>query len=267
MTPFRAILLDVDGVLVVGWDPIPGAAEAIARLRELGVGLRLVTNTSSESRAGIATRLRDAGIAVEPQEVVTAVVATGAYLRTHHPGARALVLSDEASLGDLGDVRIEEEDADVVVIGGAGPSFSYERLDHAFRLVAGGAPLVAMHRSLYWRTPDGLHLDGGAFVRALEEAAGVEATVCGKPSPGFFRSALAELGAEPQEAAMVGDDILTDVLAAQAAGLVGVLVRTGKFRPQDLERAPGPPDHVIDSVGDLPALLERLDRPLGPRGA
>jgi HAD superfamily hydrolase (TIGR01458 family) len=258
MRKVEALLLDVDGVLVVSWEPVPGAPEALAELRRRGVPFRLVTNTSSESRAGIARRLTAVGMPVEPGEVVTAVVATGAYLAERHPGARAFLLSDEESVSDLGPVERVGlgEEADVVVVGGANEAFSYAALDHAFRLVAGGAPLVAMHRSLYWRAADGLHLDGGAFVRALEEAAGVEAAVCGKPSPAFFRAALAELGASAERAAMVGDDVATDVLAARAVGLAGILVRTGKFRPSDLERAGGEPDAVIDSIADLPALLD-----------
>ncbi len=253
MRPVDGLLLDMDGVLAVSWDPVPGAAEAVATLRRRGLPFRLVTNTSSESRAGIAARLAAIGIPVDPSEVVTAVVATGAYLRAHHPGARVFVLSDEESLGDLGPVRRVDRDADVVVIGGAGTAFSYENVNRAFQMVAAGAALVAMHRSLYWREAEGLQLDGGAYVRALEEAAGVEAVVCGKPAAGFFLAALEQLGVPPERAAMVGDDIVGDVLAAQAAGLTGVLVRTGKFRPEDLRR--GSPDHVIDSVADLPDLL------------
>ena len=257
MRRIEALLLDVDGVLVVSWEPLPGAPEALAELRRRGVPFRLVTNTSSESREGIARRLSALGMSVEPEEVVTAVVATGAYLAERHPGARVFLLSDEEAVPDLGPVRLVGlgADADVVVVGGANETFSYPALDHAFRLVAGGAPLVAMHRSLYWREADGLHLDGGAFVRALEAATGVEAVVCGKPSPAFFRAALAELGAPAERAAMVGDDVANDVLAARAAGLAGILVRTGKFRPSDLERAGEEPDAVIDSIADLPALL------------
>ena len=93
----------------------------------------------------------------------------------------------------------------------------------------------------------------------LEAASGVEPTVCGKPSPTYFASALAELGLDPGRAAMVGDDVVNDVGGAQAAGLAGVLVRTGKFRPGDPER--GSPDLVVDGLADVPALLEGGRRP------
>jgi ribonucleotide monophosphatase NagD (HAD superfamily) len=110
-----------------------------------------------------------------------------------------------------------------------------------------------MHRNLYWRTNEGWELDGGAYVAGLEEAAGVEATICGKPSRKYFEAALAMLGVGAARAAMVGDDILNDVVAARAAGLTGVLVRTGKFQPSDLEK--GEPDAVLDSIADLPGWL------------
>jgi HAD superfamily hydrolase (TIGR01458 family) len=140
-----------------------------------------------------------------------------------------------------------------VVLGGASDDFSYANINRIFRLVMDGAALVGMHRNLYWRTADGLQLDGGAYLAGLEAAAGVTATVCGKPSPAFFESALALLGLPADRVAMVGDDIVNDVLGSQACGLTGVLVRTGKFMDADLEK--GTPDHVVDSIADLPGLL------------
>uniref|UniRef100_UPI0011805518 HAD-IA family hydrolase n=1 Tax=Streptomyces sp. NRRL B-24085 TaxID=1709476 RepID=UPI0011805518 len=137
----------------------------------------------------------------------------------------------------------------------AGPEFGYAALNRAFGHLQRGARLVAMHRNLYWRTADGLQLDAGAFLAGLEKAARTEAEVTGKPSPAFFEAALARLGAGPDEALMVGDDIESDVLAAQRAGLTGVLVRTGKYLPETHRSASGRPDHVIDSFADLPVLL------------
>jgi ribonucleotide monophosphatase NagD (HAD superfamily) len=112
-----------------------------------------------------------------------------------------------------------------------------------------------MHRGLYWQTDDGLMLDAGAYVRGLEEAAGVEATLVGKPARSFFDSAVAALGVPAEGIVMVGDNVTSDVNGAQLAGLLGVLVRTGSFRPDQLERAEREPDAVIDSIGDFPALL------------
>jgi HAD superfamily hydrolase (TIGR01450 family) len=116
-----------------------------------------------------------------------------------------------------------------------------------------------MHRNLHWRTAEGFALDTGAFVAGLEAAAGVTATVVGKPSPAMFHAALSSAGATPDTAVMVGDDLHSDVLGAQAVGVAGVLVRTGKYRAEDVERAAwageGRPDHVVDSIVDVPALV------------
>jgi HAD superfamily hydrolase (TIGR01458 family) len=249
------VLLDIDGVLAVSWRALPGAAEALGALREREMPFRLITNTTTHTRAALATTLTDAGIAVAPEEIVTAVVATAAYLRTAHPGKRAFVLSDGDARSDLEGVELVDEGADVVVLGGAYDGFDYPTMNRVFRMLMGGAELVAMHRNLYWRTDEGWQLDGGAYVAGLEEATGRRAVVCGKPAEAYFASALAQIEIPAERAAMVGDDVVNDVLGAQAVGLTGVLVRTGKFRPEDVERSGGVPDAVLDSIADLPKLL------------
>lgn len=256
MSPIAGLLLDIDGVLVVSWQPLPGAVEALAELRRRRVPLRFATNTTTRTRRQVARTLAEAGFDVDEDEILTAPVATAAYLRRHHPGARCFVLASGDLSEDLTGIEIVDEGpAEVVVLGGAGMNFTHAQLNRAFRLLLDGAAFVAMHRNLYWRTAEGMELDTGAYVRALEEAAGVEAVVVGKPSPDFFAAGVAALGLDPGSVAMVGDDIVNDVLGAQAAGLQGVLVRTGKFRPDALERAGGRPDHIVDSIADVPALV------------
>jgi HAD superfamily hydrolase (TIGR01458 family) len=251
------LLLDIDGVLSVSWDPIDGAIETLGWLREQGIPFRLITNTTTHPRDALANTLREAGFAVDAVEIVTAVVATAGYLRTHHSGARVFLLSDGDARADLHGIDLvgPDEPADVVVIGGASDDFTYATLNHIFELLNDGATLIGMHRNMYWRTADGLQLDAGAYIAALEEATGTKATICGKPAPAYFEAALEMLGVQASSAAMVGDDVVNDVLGAQAIGMAGVLVRTGKFRPADLERDDGAPDHVIDSFADLPTLL------------
>ncbi|WP_418960259.1 TIGR01458 family HAD-type hydrolase [Streptomyces tritici] len=254
------ILIDIDGVLTVSWEPLPGAVEAMTALRDEGYRLALVTNNTSRTRASIAARLAGLGFPVGPDDVLTAPAATAAYLRAHHPDARCLLLTTGDVTGDLDGVTLVEdgEDPEVVVLGGAGEAFTYEALNRVFRYLDEGARLVAMHRNLYWRTAGGLDLDTGAFLLGLERAAGVEAVVTGKPAAAFFGAALERLGVGAERAVMVGDDVESDVLAAQRAGITGVLVRTGKFRPEALRAADGTPDHVVDSFADLPALLDGL---------
>jgi HAD superfamily hydrolase (TIGR01458 family) len=249
------VLLDIDGVLTLSWEEIPGASDAVDELRRSGISLRLVTNTTTHTRTELARTLGHAGISVEPGEIVTAVVGAAAYLREKHPDARCYLLSDGDATEDLEGVQLVEEDPDVVVIGGASDDFSYRNVDRAFGMLVAGASLVAMHRNLYWRTSARLQLDAGAYVRGLEEAAGVEAVVVGKPAPTFFRAALDEIGVAPESAWMIGDDAENDVRGAQRIGMTGVLVRTGKFRERDLD-AGDPPSHVIGSIADLPGLLD-----------
>ena len=128
----------------------------------------------------------------------------------------------------------------------------------AFKLALTGVPVVALHRNTRFQTADGPALDMGAFVIGLEAAAGIEITVVGKPAAAFFDGALVDLGVDAEDATMVGDDLVSDVLGAQAVGMTGVLVRTGKFRPVDLDDPPGRPDQIIDDISQLPELLERL---------
>lgn len=249
------MLLDIDGVLAVSWEALPGAIEALEWLREHEVPFRLVTNTTTHTRAELARTLSEAGIAAAPGEIVTAVAATAAYLRKAHPGARVFVLSDGDARADLEGVELVDEGADVVVLGGAYEGFDYPTMNRVFRMLMDGAALVAMHRNLYWRTSEGWQLDGGAYVVGLEQATGRPAAVCGKPAEAYFASALEQIGVPAGRAAMVGDDLVNDVLGAQAVGLSGVLVRTGKFRAEDLRRVGGSPDVVLDSIADLPNLL------------
>ena len=250
-----AVLLDLEGVLGVGGrEAIPGAPQVLRRLRAGGVPFRVVTNTTTVSRAGLAEEVRTMGLEVRTEELHTAPVATAAYIRANHPGDPVFLLVKGNTAEDFEGIELVQESARVVAVGGAEEEFTYDAMNRAYRMLDGGAALVAMCRSTSWMTPEGLKLDAGPYVAALEEAAGVRAVVCGKPAPEFFTTALSDLGVSPDRAAMVGDDIVTDVLAAQSAGLAGVLVRTGKFRPVDLDRHVGP-DHVIESVADLPDLL------------
>jgi HAD superfamily hydrolase (TIGR01458 family) len=253
------LLIDIDGVLTVSWRPLRGASAALAALRRRNLPIRLVTNTTSRTRSEVARLLGEAGIGVDRSEILTAPVATAAYLRRHHPGARCLLVNEGDLDEDLQGVEmVEDGPFDVVLVGGAGPAFSYEAINRAFEALTEGAELVAMHRNLSWRTSDGLQLDSGGFVTGLEQATGVEATVVGKPAPAFFASAVDELGIAPELVAMVGDDVINDVLAAQACGLTGILVRTGKFRPETLHGLDDGPDFVLASFADVPRWLDRI---------
>lgn len=256
----KGLLLDIDGVLIVSWQALPGAVEAFAALREAGVPMRLITNTTSRTRAGITSALQEAGFPVETEEVITVAAAAAAYVQEHHPGARCLLLN-RGDLGtDLDGLTLvppgtPPTEVDVVLVGGAGPEFTYTALNHALACLVEGAALVALHRNLVWKTSAGLELDAGAFVVGLERAAGTAAVVIGKPAPAMFATGVAALGLDPANVAMVGDDLVSDVRGAMAAGLTGIQVRTGKFREAQLRDGGPAPDVVLDSFADLPRWL------------
>ncbi len=243
-----AILLDVEGVLHVSMKPIPGAAAAVWRLRQAGHRLRFVTNNTTRSRASLA------------EELQTTPRAAARALRDK----RVLALTMPAIIEDLEGMQLVGEAADAVLLGGAdetdetGRVFSYMNLARAFSELEGGAELYCLHKNRWWQTERGPLLDAGAFVAGLEYAAQTHATVLGKPSSAYFAAALEELDADPGQAWMVGDDIEADIRGAQLHGMRTVLVRTGKFRPDDLERARVVPDAVLSSIAHLPDWLESL---------
>jgi HAD superfamily hydrolase (TIGR01458 family) len=254
-----AILLDIDGVLHVSGDPIPGAADAVRALRAEGHQLRFVTNNTTRARAGLARELQAIGIELDEDEISTTPIAAGKLLE----GMRVLALTMSSVREDLAaHVTLVEENAEAVLLGGADETaetdeiFAYENLNRAFAALREGARLVCLHKNRWWQTAGGPLLDAGAFVAGLEYAAQVEAEIVGKPTAAYFEAALAELDSTPSEAVMVGDDVEADIGGAKQIGMRGVLVQTGKFRPAALEEADPQPDAVIGSIAELPAWIE-----------
>jgi len=251
-----AVLLDIDGVLHVGDEPIEGAIEALAELRRLSTGVRLVTNTTSKSRGQIVEQLGRLGFEVSRDDVLTPAALAVRYCRERGYGpVRLLVapalLEDLEGLAELSGGG----PVDAIVLGDLGAGFTAEVLNDAFRLLMDGAELVALQHNRYWRRADGLALDVGAYSAALEYASGREAVVVGKPAREFFTAALSELGSGPENTMMVGDDVEADVGGAMDAGLRGVLVRTCKFRQDALESSGVRPSQILDSIADVPRLL------------
>jgi phospholysine phosphohistidine inorganic pyrophosphate phosphatase len=250
----RGVLLDLDGTLWEEDRPIAGAAETVARLRDAKIGIRFCTNITRMPRRALAERLRAAGIAARADEVLSAPVAAATWLRAE--GLRRVALCLPAATGeDFDGLTLVDDQPEAVVVGDLGHDWTFDRLNRAFRWVLDGARLVAVQKGRYWKTPDGLTLDAGAFVAALEFATGATATLTGKPSPAFFMAAAHSLELAPPSVLMVGDDVVSDVAGAQAAGCWAALVRTGKYRPGDEQRTDPAPPLVLDSVADLPAVL------------
>lgn len=249
-----ALLIDLDGVLYVEEEPVPGSLETVERLRDGGLVLRFVTNTTAHSRDRTLAKLTRLGFAVAEPELVTP--AALAVRHCHERGHQrvALVMNEEVKR-DFVELEETASDADAVIVGDLGAAFGYDVLNQAFRQVMDGAELIALQKNRYWMRAGGLSLDVGPFVAALEFATATQAYVVGKPAPAFFADVLADLGATRDATAMVGDDIETDIGGGLNAGLRAILVRTGKYREQQVRESGIEPTAVVDSIADVPALL------------
>ena len=248
----KAVLIDLAGVLHTGDDALPGAVAALAKLRGSGLALRFLTNTTRTPGSVLHTKLCRMGFSLVPEEIQTAALA--ARTLVHERGLRPhwMVHPDIAE-----EMGASDPNPDVVVLGDMGEHFTYAGLNHAFRLLMQGVPLLAMARNRYFMEADGMSMDMGAFVAGLEYSAGVTAEITGKPAPAFFAAALAELGVAAGEAALIGDDLADAIGGAQAAGIDAILVRTGKFRPGDDAHPEIRPAATVDDFG------EAVDRLLG----
>ena len=260
--PLRAVLLDLEGVLYQEGRPIEGCAETLSALRERGLALRFLTNTTTTSRAGVLRRLQGIGLDVEISQLFTPLAAARGLLGSW--GCRRIHLAAPPETAeDFTGLEIRDEGpVDAVVMGDLYKGYDWDRLNLIFGLVHDGARLIALHKNRRCRRGDAIALDAGPFVAAVEYAAGVEAVVVGKPAAAFFQQALDNLGVAADEAVMVGDDIEADIGGAQSAGIAAVQVRTGKFTAADLEHAGVAPEARIGSIADLPAVIaERFGGP------
>jgi HAD superfamily hydrolase (TIGR01458 family) len=246
----RGLLVDLGGVLAIDQTPIPGAVETVKRWVQTAQPRCYLTNTTTQSSATLGRNLRQMGFPIEGHEVLSSPEAAKHCLEKMGRPVCKLVLDDDV-LADFGAFPQSDTTAKVVVLGDVGNAWSYDLLNDIFRLLMSGAELIALQRNKFWQTAAGLHLDIGAFVAGLEYATGKNAKVIGKPSPEFFTAALARLGMQASEVAMIGDDIDHDILPAQRLGMTGVLVRTGKYREVYTQASAVKPDLVIDSIADL----------------
>lgn len=264
--PIRGVLIDLSGVLYQGDQPIAGAADALGRLQAHGLPLRFVTNTTRRTSGSILARLARLGLPIERSQLFSAPLAVKQTLRDEGLTPHLLIHPD---LQDEFD-DLPTGPADAVVVGDAGEHFTYDALNEAFELLLEGASLFAMGENRYYKSDAGFCLDQGPFVQLLEYAADVEARVLGKPSPDFFKAILCDMDLPRGDVVMIGDDLRSDVGGAMAAGLQGVLVRTGKYRPTDESDPTVAPTAVCDDFAEAvewmlqqPRVAGRSDPPEG----
>ena len=250
------VILDMEGVLHVDWQVLPGSADAVAGLRAAGFELAVLTNTTGRTRDDISRRLSGMGVEMPPERVVTAASATAAWVAREYPGASVYLLGEQGAVPEFEGVELvaSPDAAGVIVVAGPTPDTAYPQLDAAFKALMGGTvPCVAMQRNRWWPTLEGPAMDAGGIVAALEYAANVQAVVVAKPSPGSSKWRLRCAGAEPSQAVMVGDDLRSDLAPAAALGMRTCLVRTGKgsgFHPR-----PGEVSYDVADLAEFAALL------------
>lgn len=253
----QGFLLDLDGTVYQDGSVVLGVAEALAGLTRRGVPYRFATNTTSRPRSALARELCAMGLSVAEEEIWTAPRA-GRELLLSLGFTRCILLVNTPVISEFtGITHVPDENGSpqAVVLGDIGDGFTFAALNGAFQALLGGARLVTLARNRAFRSGGRLVLDVGPFAAALEYASGQTALLAGKPSPDFFRAAIAGLRLPPAEIAVVGDDLENDVGGAQACGLKGVLVRTGKFRAEELSRSPIRPDAILDSLAEVGSLV------------
>lgn len=253
----RGVLIDLDGVVYQNDSLLPGADATISWLRRQGIPHLFLTNTTSKPKTALLAKLAQMGIQISSESLLTPPVAAVSYLQSRPNGAVALHLP-QVTAEDFAALPQEGAPLAAVVVGDLAEQWTFARLNNAFRQLMDNprAELIALGMTRYWRAAAGLQLDVGPFVAALAFASGREPVVMGKPALPFFQQACTLLQLTPEDLCMVGDDVRADVMGAQAAGIRGLLVKTGKFQPQDL--AVGEPDLLLESFADLPTLWEKL---------
>ena len=241
------VLMDIAGVLYGAENAIVGAPEALTEIRDAGVQVRFLTNSTRRPKQKIVAKLQSFGIPVDSSEVITPAEAACVWLR--EKGYAPHLLIHPALEQDFWDLPSNGPVA--VVVGDAGSYFTYDRMNAAYRELSKGAPLLALAYNRVFQDADGtLSLDAGAFVNALEFASGTKAVLLGKPSKDFFAAGAKSMGLSPADVIMIGDDAENDVAGAIAAGLGGgVLVRTGKYRAGDEARFEPLPSFVGANLG------------------
>jgi HAD superfamily hydrolase (TIGR01458 family) len=247
-------LIDIDGVLTIDNQRVDGAVEAINFLQDRKIPFLLVTNTTRQSRITIWHHLKRIGFPIEETDIITAPIAAAGWLKSRGIVSVNLFLSGSA-VNDFKDFKITAFNPEYVVVGDLGPDLTFDKLNNAFRLIMNGAKILALQKNRFWQTGEGLTIDAGAMVAALEYATNKRATIIGKPRKEFFLQAAGKLKIPAQELAMVGDDLETDIEGGQNAGLFGIAVKTGKFREEFLQQSKIKPGAIIDSIAELPEFI------------
>jgi NagD protein len=245
-------LLDMDGVIYRGDEPIPGAAAFIQCLREEGIPFLFLTNNSASAPRDYVVKLHKMGIEVEEEHFYTCAMATVDFLQQQKPRGTAFVIGEGGLVSALHQAGygITSQQPDYVIVG-EGRTLNFEMAEKATMMLLNGAHLIATNMDVTCPTATGTRPGCGALVAMLEAATGQKAYSVGKPSPFMMRAARKRLGLRTAETVMVGDTMETDIRGALELGFHTILVLTGSTHPDALVRYPFRPSLVVESIGEL----------------
>lgn len=251
-TPPKTYLIDMDGVLVRGNVPIPGAAEFLQRLTDRGAKFLVLTNNSIYTPRDLQLRLQRSGLDVPDDRIYTSALATARFLHAQRPGGTAYAIGEAGLTTALHEIGylLTDHDPEYVVLGET-TTYSFERITQAVRLVAAGARFIATNRDVNGPSETGIVPATGAVAALISSATGVKPYFVGKPNPLMMRTALNTIDAHSEESVMVGDNIDTDIVAGTESGLETILVLSGVTVRSMIDRHPYRPTRIVDSVADI----------------
>lgn len=252
MKGIKGIILDIDGVLKLRGRVYPGAIETIEALRDKGLILRFLTNSTMKSRRCCTKRLRQAGFWLADDEVITASYAAAAYL-WERGASSCWVLVDGNGIEEFVGLAQDSENPEYVVIGDNRSKFNFEHLNQVLRVLLGGSKLIAMQGELLDRSIGEIELNVGSWVGMLERAAGIEAIYLGKPNTYVYQLTLNAMNLAKDQVIMVGDQVGTDIKGARDFGIRSILLRTGEFREEEMDNVE--PDFIFDSIQEVLSLF------------
>jgi HAD superfamily hydrolase (TIGR01458 family) len=251
---FQGIILDIEGVLVFQGKAYPGAAELLDLLREKGITIRILSNSTLQSRKSYAEKLTAMGFTIYESEVITASFATARYLKTLHPISCWVMLKGEG-LEEFNGLNHDSDDPEYIVMGDFREGFTFQNMNKALRLLQKGSKLIVMIPEIVDNSMGGAELTVGAYGKMLGDAANIEGTYIGKPNKYVFDMTLETMDIEKNRILMVGDKIATDVVGAKKIGIRSALVKTGEFKERDLN-CDIRPDYIFDSIKDIRKLFQ-----------
>tara|TARA_Y100001970_G_C14215547_1_gene849445 strand:+ start:496 stop:1275 length:780 start_codon:yes stop_codon:yes gene_type:complete len=252
----QGFLFDLDGVFCIGDLVLPGAIKTLTYLNSNNIPYRFLTNTTTKSRLDLFNKLIDLGFPVEQYHIISAAYAGVLKLRELQCSSCELVLNDSAQQ-DYSEFNINNNNPEYIVIGDLDKDWTFDVVDNIFNKVINGSKIVALHKGKYFKVSNKLQIDSGAFIAGIEYASSTESIVVGKPTTAFFDIAVKDINIEKKNLVMVGDDIINDIQGAQLSGINGILVQTGKYRKDLIEKANIQPQLMISSIDKVLDLINQ----------